>query len=258
MTEFGHFDSDLFPQFRKIRKFEEVENLKFWKYRNFQQWWIIWKMNFLRWWSLLYSRASKDDVSKGSNYKLCIIWYTEQYFDEVMLLYLWSILKLGFKNPKTKLKESCPNIDLIILNLFYAAILSTAFHLIILKRTFWLGIPGNSISGYPSQIWQASMWKENISNCKIFEWWIFLLLNRHKIFGWLTVRDSELKPMKSSGHHKYVPFIENRYLLQCVKSDQINHYILEFIALRRFGETQALFRDFVKFSNFRKLFSWPW
>ena len=24
------------------------------------------------------------------------------------------------------------------------------------------------------------------------------------------------------------------------------------------GETQALFRDFVKFSNFRKLFSWPW
>ena len=32
MTEFGHFDSDLFPQFRKIRKFEEVENLKIQKF----------------------------------------------------------------------------------------------------------------------------------------------------------------------------------------------------------------------------------
>ena len=28
-----------------------------------------------------------------------------------------------------------------------------------------------------------------------------------------------------------------------------------FLIISRFGETQALFRDFVKFSNFRKLFS---
>ena len=47
----------------------------------------------------------------------------------------------------------------------------------------------------------------------------------------------------------------NSYVMMCRQKLDTNRTSIE---LRfRFGETQALFRDFLKFPNFRKLFSSP-